>query len=539
MNPDTRVEWWPLYVRALTALFGISVIFTGVPAGTTIASPLTVALLLVLLVAAGLPSVVAPRRIGGFPLARHSGIMLELLVVSLIVFETGGKTSFFYFLYVPVLILATAGRGIVAGVISGWVAATGFAIAAGLESGTAAGSLPRGMLLVLAGVLIGIIEERRAEGAASVLHGVEALTRQASTAAELRAAVTTMAPLDLAGRARHLLERSLRLADASHGLVVMLDGDGQPVVEAGIGADGVARAAGDHLPATGVLGIVLRSGLSQTVADAGRDAGWAGVLGEDGARSAALIPLALQGTPFGALLLARHDLRLFAGDQTEAARALAETAAPLLWDARAVAQSRDFMLSTVRTLAAALEAKDPYTRGHSQRVATCAVAIATDLGLPTEEIERIRWASMLHDIGKIATPEAILRKRGSLTDEERAVMNQHPERGASILREMPPFKPLADDVHYHQEAYDGTGYPEGLAGTEIPLGARIIRVADTFDAVTSHRPYRPSRSVEEAIAELQRMAGNTLDPVLVEVFLRVLREKPPFEIQLRLWRERS
>jgi putative nucleotidyltransferase with HDIG domain len=537
MKLDARVEWWPLYVRALTALFGFSVIFTGVPAGTTVASPLTLALLLALLVAAGLPSVVAPIRVGGFPLARHSGVALELLIVSFIVFETGGRTSFFYFLYVPILLWATAGRGIIAGVIIGWVAATAFAIAAGVQSGTAAGSLPRAMILVLAGVLIGMIEERRAEGAASVLHGVEALTRQANTAVELRAAVTSMAPLDLAGRARQLLERSLRLADASHGLVVMLDGDGQPVVEAGIGTDGEARRAGESLPATGVLSVMLRSGLSQTVADASRDASWASVLGEDGARSAVLMPLAVAGAPFGALLLARRDLRLFAGDQTEAARALAEAAAPLLWDARAMAQSRDSMLSTVKTLAAALEAKDPHTRGHSQRVAACAVAIATDLGLPAEEIERIHWASMLHDIGKIATPEAILRKRGPLTDEERAVMNLHPERGASILREMPPFKSLSDDVHYHQEAYDGSGYPEGLAGTEIPLGARIIRVADTFDAVTSHRPYRPSRSVEEATAELQRMAGSTLDPVLVEVFLRILKEKPPFEIQLRLWRE--
>ncbi len=539
MRRDAGVEWWPLYVRALTALFGLSLIFVGTPAGTTITSPLTVAVLLALLVAAGLPSVVAPVRVNGFPLARYSGIAMELLIVSFIVLETGGRTSFFYFLYVPILLWATAGRGIVAGVISGWVAATVFAIASGAQTVTAAGSLPRAMLLVLAGVLIGIIEERRSEGAASVLHGVEALTRQANVAAELRAATTSMAPLDLAGRARQLLERSLRLADAGWGLVATLDGDGRPVVVTGIGADGEARITGEYLPATGVLSAVLRSGLTQTVADASRDASWVAAFGEDAARAAVLMPLAVQGAPFGALLLARGDLRPFAGDQTEAARALAEAAAPLLRDALAVAQSRDFLLSTVKALAAALEAKDPYTRGHSQRVATSAVAIATDLGLPADEIDRVHWASLLHDIGKIATPESILRKRGPLTDEERAVMNLHPERGASILKEMPPFRSLADDVHYHQEAYDGSGYPEGLAGDEIPLGARIIRVADTFDAVTSHRPYRPGRSVEEAIAELQRMAGSTLDPVLVEVFLRILKEKPPFEIQLRLWRERS
>jgi putative nucleotidyltransferase with HDIG domain len=171
-------------------------------------------------------------------------------------------------------------------------------------------------------------------------------------------------------------------------------------------------------------------------------------------------------------------------------------------------------------------------------VASNAVAIATELGLSSEEVERIRWASLLHDIGKIATPEAILRKPGPLTSEERSVVSRHPERGAGILREMAPFRPLADYVHYHQEAYDGTGYPEGLAGEAIPLGARIVRVADTFDAMISYRPYRRRRTVDEAMSELPGMAGAALDPTLVEVFLRVLKEKPPFDVQLQMWRER-
>jgi HD-GYP domain-containing protein (c-di-GMP phosphodiesterase class II) len=166
------------------------------------------------------------------------------------------------------------------------------------------------------------------------------------------------------------------------------------------------------------------------------------------------------------------------------------------------------------------------------------VAIATEIGLGAEEVERIQWASLLHDIGKIGTPEAILRKRGPLTEEERAVMNLHPERGAAILGQMSPFRALVEYVRFHQEAYDGTGYPQGLTGEAIPLGARIIRIADTFDALISDRPYRRGRTVAEAVGELQTMAGKALDPRLVDVFLRILQVKPPFEVQLRLWRER-
>jgi putative nucleotidyltransferase with HDIG domain len=531
-------EWWPLYVRGLSALFGLSVLVLGDP-GVAAGSALRVLVLLVLLFATGLLSVLAQRRLGNHSYAAsHVGTGLELLIVSFLVHETGGLQSFFYYFYVPVLVWGTAGRGLVTGMLGGWTAAIGYIVAVNVATQPSFAAFPRAALLLLVGFLVGMIEHRRGEAEAGALRGARALARQANIAEEIRAALADMSPLDLSYRARVLLDRCLRLAGADHGLVAALDVEGRPVVEAAVPGAGGERPRGEVLPNTAVLEAVLRAGPVQTVVDAGQDARWVSVFGADAAGSALLLPLRSENRTFGALYLARRDVRLFTDEEMTATRALVEMAAVLLHDARMQVQAHDFQLSTVNTLTAALEAKDPYTRGHSQRVAGNAVAIASELGLPPDEVERIRWASLLHDIGKIATPEQILRKRAPLSEDERVVMNQHPERGAGILREMAPFRALAEYVQFHQEAYDGTGYPEGRAGDAIPLGARIIRVADTFDAIISDRPYRRGRSIHDAVSELRTMGGAALDPTLVEVFLRILKEKPPFEVQLRMWRER-
>jgi len=181
---------------------------------------------------------------------------------------------------------------------------------------------------------------------------------------------------------------------------------------------------------------------------------------------------------------------------------------------------RASFLSAVTALVYALEAKDKYTSGHSERVAETSVAIARELGLPWDNVEKIRLAGLIHDIGKIGMRESILNKPAGLTEEEFQHVKYHPEIGERILN------PIVDDdeilmmVRNHHERYDGTGYPDRLSGKQMPLGARILAVADSYDAMTSERPYRKAMSVETACAEIERGKGTQFDPRVADAFLR-------------------
>jgi diguanylate cyclase (GGDEF)-like protein len=177
------------------------------------------------------------------------------------------------------------------------------------------------------------------------------------------------------------------------------------------------------------------------------------------------------------------------------------------------------------SLAKAVDARDAYTGSHSERVSDFAARVATKLGLDAEQVELTRLAGSLHDLGKLAIPEEILRKPGELTDSERLVLERHPQIGFRMLDSL-GVDPVADVVLHHHERWDGDGYPDGLYGEEIPLGARIIFVADAFDAMTSDRVYRPRRSHEEALAELRRCAGTQFDPSIVAAFSEEVEDAP-------------
>jgi len=179
---------------------------------------------------------------------------------------------------------------------------------------------------------------------------------------------------------------------------------------------------------------------------------------------------------------------------------------------------------TLEALGDALDLKDSETEGHSKRVTAYTIALSRAMGLAPSEIKVIARGAFLHDIGKMAIPDEILRKPGKLTPEEQEVMREHCTRGYHMLRKIPFLTGAAEIVFCHQEHYDGSGYPSGLQGREIPIGARIFAVADTLDAITSDRPYRRARSFDAAREEILRCSGSQFDPAVVEAFLKIPNE---------------
>ncbi|HEX5502762.1 MAG TPA: HD domain-containing phosphohydrolase [Thermomicrobiales bacterium] len=238
--------------------------------------------------------------------------------------------------------------------------------------------------------------------------------------------------------------------------------------------------------------------------------------GED----ALLLALENKGHPVALLTLGPKCADLpYSSEDLSLLRTVANHLATATENAQLYARMRDLYLSSIRSLAATVDAKDAYTHGHSERVAIYARQIAAVLGLPRLEIETIELAALLHDIGKIGIPDAVLLKPGRLDRDEWLLMMRHAQLGADILAGNPALASLVPLVRHHHERYDGGGYPDGLAGAAIPLGAAIIGVADTVDTMTTNRPYREAPGWPKAIAEVQRCAGGQFHPDVAAAFL--------------------
>ncbi len=214
----------------------------------------------------------------------------------------------------------------------------------------------------------------------------------------------------------------------------------------------------------------------------------------------------------------------FTDGQCKAAAIIAGRTASIIDNAQLYENVQNTFKDTVKSFAYAIETKDKYTHGHSEKVALFTELICHAMELPDEDIERIKLAAQLHDIGKIGINEEVLNKPGKLTIEEYEIIKGHPLMGTRILQPLHFLKDIIPIIHHHHEKYDGTGYPDGIKGADIPLGSRIISVGDTYEAMTSDRPYRKGLSHAVTVTELVRCAGTQFDPGIVKIFIKIMEE---------------
>ncbi len=235
------------------------------------------------------------------------------------------------------------------------------------------------------------------------------------------------------------------------------------------------------------------------------------------------VPLKVQNRVIGVLNINNKESKQkFDEKDLRLLTILAEQSARTIENAELYKHMQDTYLGTIQTLARAIDAKDPYTKGHSDRVTRYAVKIAREMNLSENAIRNIEYSALIHDIGKIGIQESILTKKGGLSGTEYEIVKMHPLIGESIITPVKFLNGVAPLILYHHERFDGKGYLEGLRGEAIPLGARIISVADAFDAMTSDRPYRKALTRKKAREELEKESGKRFDPQVIEAFLRLL-----------------
>jgi putative nucleotidyltransferase with HDIG domain len=319
---------------------------------------------------------------------------------------------------------------------------------------------------------------------------------------------------------QEVLDRAAELCRARKGSLMLRDEDGEHLQI--VAATGLDRSIMERVRpkiGEGIAGTVAQRGQPIVLRAGERDARSQSHSDVD---AAVCLPLRVRGEAIGVLNVSdRAGGGDFTQEDVQLLSHLTRQAAIAIEKATLQAELHSMFMGTVRALANAIDARDPYTECHSERVAEFAVAMARQLGFDEEEIEAIRVAGLLHDVGKIGIREAVLGKPGKLDDEEFLEMQSHPVKGEKILRpvESAKFRKMLPWMKYHHEKFSAEGYPDGLHGEDIPLPARIIAVADTYDAMTSDRPYRKGLPHKVALTEISRCSGTQFDPAVVEAFL--------------------
>jgi putative nucleotidyltransferase with HDIG domain len=326
----------------------------------------------------------------------------------------------------------------------------------------------------------------------------------------------------VAGEAVALLHESF---DYYLAVVQRLDPDGCLRVVAGAGplAGGLTDFLAHEQPVeVGVNGRVARSGRPAMVNDTRLDSDY--LIRNPGADpgSELSLPIPVADSIWGVMNLEQRQRDAFSEEDLLLAHIVASQVGAAIHRCQLVSELEAAFLTTVGVLSDAVELQDAYTADHANEVADLAVRVGRRLGIRHEELDRLRYGALLHDVGKIGVPGELLRKPGPLTTEERERMDEHTAIGARMLERVPFLAPVAPLVRSAHERYDGGGYPDGLAGEEIPRGARVIAACDALHAMTSHRTYRRAIELPEAIAELEANAGSQFDPEVIAALVAEL-----------------
>ncbi len=309
--------------------------------------------------------------------------------------------------------------------------------------------------------------------------------------------------------------------------VQRLDGDGVLRLVAGRGplAEVMTEFLITEQPvAQGVNGRVARTGETALVADTREDPDYIVRDPKTDPRSELSVAIRVEDSIWGVVNIEAHEPDSLQEADVVLVEAVAASLGSAIHRSQLIAELESAFTTTLAVLTSTVEAKDDYTANHGEDVAELAERVALRMGLSRSGARDVLLAAMLHDVGKVAVPSEILLKPGPLTDDEWVVMRSHAAVGGDLVARIDAFAHLAPSVRASHERWDGGGYPDGLAGEKIPLPARIIAACDTFDAIVTNRPYRPARSPQEACAELERVSGSQLDPIVVAALVGELAD---------------
>jgi putative methionine-R-sulfoxide reductase with GAF domain len=318
-----------------------------------------------------------------------------------------------------------------------------------------------------------------------------------------------------------MTQKILRCATSS--ILLVDDTTGDLLFEAATGKIGASLSKSRTKVKSGIAAWVTNACQPLIVNDVNCDQRFDGEIDEltgFKTKSVLCVPLMVGGRSIGAIeVINKCSGEVFDNEDLELLTSLSSTTALAIDNARMHQAALQAYLDTIKILSETIDAKDPYTSGHSQRVSRYAVMAATSLSLSPLKLQAIEYAGLLHDVGKVAIDEMILRKPSQLTPQEWSKMLTHPRVGATIIADIPFLKEVKTYVLYHHERYDGTGYPDRLRGESIPMGARLLAVADSFDTMTTDRPYRKALTIDFALEELLTCAGSQFCPAAVNAFL--------------------